>query len=210
MNTTLNKIYAHNPCADGWKKLLSSLGKTTADDEPVSIEYIIDSNGLSDALWALRAVDGIERESRLLACDYAERVLPIWYDKYPADHRPAEAIRVARLYANNNATEDDLLAAGAAAQDAAQAAAGDAAQAAAGAVAGAAAGAAAGVAAGVFAGAAAGAAARAAARAAAWAAAWADRAAWAAAWAAECEWQDIKLRQMLRGKIYRVTETEGS
>jgi len=184
MNTTLNKIYAHNPCADGWKKLLSSLGKTTADDEPVSIEYIIDSNGLSDALWALRAVDGIERESRLLACDYAERVLPIWYDKYPADHRPAEAIRVARLYANNNATEDDLLAAqvaagaavGAAAQDAARAAAWAAAQDAA--------------------------------RAAAWAAAWA--AAQAVAGAAECDWQENRLRQMLRGKIYRVTETEGS
>jgi len=196
MKTTLNKIYAHNPCADGWRKLLSSLGKMTADDEPVSIEHIIDSNGLHDALWALRAVDGIERESRLLACDYAERVLPIWYDKYPGDHRPAEAIRVARLYANGNATESDL-----------RAAAWDA-------------------------GAAAGAAARDAWDAAwdaAWAAAWAAaRAAWAAAWAAARdagdaagaaardagdaagEWQEHRLRQMLRGEIYQAIETEGS
>ena len=123
MNTTLNKIYAHNPCADGWKKLLESLGKTTADDEPLSVEYILDSNGLDDALWALRAVDGIDRERRLLACDYAEHVLPAWCAKYPDDHRLSEAIRVSRLYAEGEATEEQLRAA----RDAAWAAAGGAA-----------------------------------------------------------------------------------
>ncbi len=35
--TTLNKIRAHSPCADGWAKLLRHLGKTQADDEPVSL-----------------------------------------------------------------------------------------------------------------------------------------------------------------------------
>jgi len=31
---TLNQIRAHNPCADGWGRLLRARGKTSADDEP--------------------------------------------------------------------------------------------------------------------------------------------------------------------------------
>lgn len=49
MNTTLNKIRAHSPCVLGWSKLLDNLGKTQADDEPLAITTILDSNGLDDA-----------------------------------------------------------------------------------------------------------------------------------------------------------------
>ena len=35
ITTTLNKIREHEPCADGWKKLLTHLNKTEADDEPL-------------------------------------------------------------------------------------------------------------------------------------------------------------------------------
>lgn len=76
--TTLNKILAHGPCGrdsgstDGWAKLLCYLHKTLPDDEPLSILTILESNGLDDALWALRAVDGYDREIRELACDFAE------------------------------------------------------------------------------------------------------------------------------------------
>jgi len=69
MRTTLKKIRAHGPCKDGWEQLLKHLGKTKADDEPLSILTILDSNGLDDALWCLRAVDGHEREMRLFAVD---------------------------------------------------------------------------------------------------------------------------------------------
>ena len=37
MKTTLNQIRANSPCPDGWRKLLAHLGKTQADDEPLSI-----------------------------------------------------------------------------------------------------------------------------------------------------------------------------
>jgi len=43
MKTTLNQIRAKSPCADGWKKLLTHLGKTQADDEAISILTILDS-----------------------------------------------------------------------------------------------------------------------------------------------------------------------
>lgn len=67
MYTTLNKIKAHNPCKNGWKKLLKNLNKTTADDEPLAILAILDSNGLDDALWCFRAVDGHEATMRSFA-----------------------------------------------------------------------------------------------------------------------------------------------
>lgn len=67
MITTLNKIRAHRPCYEGWAKLLRYLGKTQADDEPLNIATVIDSNGVDDALWCLCAVDDCDREIRLFA-----------------------------------------------------------------------------------------------------------------------------------------------
>lgn len=104
MYTTLNEIKEHSPCADGWAKLLAHLSKTSADDEPLALLTILDSNGFEDALWALRAVGGHERETRLLACDYAEHVLHLYEKKYPLDTRPRDCISVARRYANGDAT----------------------------------------------------------------------------------------------------------
>jgi len=49
-----------------------------------------------------------KRTARLFACDCAEHVLHIFQEKYPDDTRPAEAIDVARLYANGKATEEEL------------------------------------------------------------------------------------------------------
>jgi hypothetical protein len=97
--------------------------------------------------------------------------LPIWLKYYPDDNRPAEAIRIKKLWLKGKATDVELAAARAAARDAAWAAAEDAARDAAWAAARDAAWAAAR-------------AARAAARAAAWAAAIdaARAAAWDAAW----------------------------
>lgn len=57
METTLNKIKAHNPSSEKWSKLLRSLGKTKADDEPISIKRIIETNDFEDALWYFCTVD---------------------------------------------------------------------------------------------------------------------------------------------------------
>jgi len=166
MKTTLNKIRTKKPCAYGWQKLLAYLGKRKADDEALSIITILDSNGLDDALWCLRAVENHDREIRLYAVWCARQVQHLMTDK-----RSLEALDVAERFANGLATADDL----AAASDAARSA-----MAAAGAVRGAA------MAAVAAAGAVRGAASAAARSAmAAWAAAW--DAAWAAAWDAAWE-----------------------
>lgn len=79
--------------------------------------------------------------ARAYACDCAEHVLPIFVARHPRDRRPQEAIAVTRRYLRQEATLEELDAAGAAARAAARDAAG-AAWAAAGAAAGAVAGAA--------------------------------------------------------------------
>lgn len=175
--TTLNAIRAKSPCHNGWTKLLKHLGKTYADDEPLALLTVLDSNGLEDALWVLDNTECNPRLARHFGAWCAEQVLPIFEAAYPKDMRPRNAIAVAR---DDAATEGERAAAGAAAWDAAEVAARaawDAARAAAGA------------------------AARAAARAAraAWDAAMAATwdAARAAAWAAARDAQEVQLRKML-------------
>ena len=106
MKTTLNKIKAFEPCVDGWKKLLTYLKKTKGDDEELPLLTILESNGLNDALWALRTVDGFDKEIRLMACDFAESVVHLTNDE-----RSVTAIKVSRNYANGIATIEELNAA---------------------------------------------------------------------------------------------------
>jgi len=129
-----------------------------------------------------------ERTARLLAADFAERVLPIYERVHTGDDRLRTAIETARRYARGDATRDDLCAAGAAARASAKhcapawaparaawAAAGDAAWAAWAATC-------------ATAGATAGA---------------AIMAARATVSATERRWQARRLRKLLRGEIYR-------
>lgn len=118
MTTTLAAIRDADPCANGWKKLLRHLGKTEADNEPLSIITVLDSNGLGDALWCLRAVTGHQREMRLYAVWCARQVQHLM-----SDARSIAALDVAERYANGQATEAELDAAWAAAWDAADRAA---------------------------------------------------------------------------------------
>jgi hypothetical protein len=115
--TTLNAIRAHSPCADGWKKLLSHLGKTQADDEPLSLLTILDSNGLDDALWCLRTMPEHSRHWRLYAVWCARQLQHLM-----TDARSVAALDVAERHANGEATDEQLAAARAAASDASAAA----------------------------------------------------------------------------------------
>ena len=114
MKTTLNKIRAHSPCKEGWEKLLKYLGKTKADDEPLLLLTILDSNGLDDALWCFRAIDGRDKEIRLYAVWCARQVQHLMRDP-----RSRAALDVAERYANGEATAEELAVAWAAAWDAA-------------------------------------------------------------------------------------------
>lgn len=106
MITTLNKIRSHKPCLDGWEKLLRHLGKTAADDAPLAIATILSSNGLSDALWCLRAVEARDREIQLYAVWCARQVQHLM-----SDPRSVATLDVAERFARGRATDEELRAA---------------------------------------------------------------------------------------------------
>jgi hypothetical protein len=106
MKTTLKAIRNHGPCESRWVNLLGALGKTKADDEPLSLLEILKSNGLDDALWCLRAVDGHDKEIRLYAVWCARQVQHLMKDP-----RSLAALDVAEAFAHGKATKKELKAA---------------------------------------------------------------------------------------------------
>ena len=119
ITTTLNRIRAHDPCKDGWRKLLSGLGKTAADDEPLPFARIVEINGIDDALWCCRAEPQHEKDWRLYTVWCARQVQHLM-----TDPRSIAALDVAERHAEGTVTDDELVAA----QSAAWSAAGSAAQ----------------------------------------------------------------------------------
>ena len=55
--------------------------------------------------------DLTEQEQRLIAADFAERVLPLFEARYPDDDRPRKAIDAARAYGRGEITKEQLAAA---------------------------------------------------------------------------------------------------
>jgi hypothetical protein len=104
--TTLNKIREHSPCIDGWRKLLKSLNKETADDEPLPFRVILESNGLDDALWCTRTTSKYAKGWRLYSIRCARRVQHLM-----TDNRSINAIDIAESYVNGKATADAVAAA---------------------------------------------------------------------------------------------------
>ena len=131
-NVTLKSLREARACHGGYNKVVRALQDRpfTADDahretyirfahkEPIPIVDILKSNGLDDALWALRCVKGHDRDLRLYAVWCARQV-----EHLMKDQRSRNALDVAERHANGLATDEELDAA----RDAAWAAARDAA-----------------------------------------------------------------------------------
>ena len=119
--TTLNRIRAHDPCTNGWRKLLKGLNKTEADDEPLDLLTILNINGLDDALWCMRTMPEHDKEWRLYVVWCARQVQHLI-----TDPRSIAVIDVAERFALGQTTVEELKDAEAAAEAVARAAAGDA------------------------------------------------------------------------------------
>ena len=131
-NVTLKILREARACHEGYNKVVRALqGKPfTEEDEnresyirfahkqPIPIVDILKSNGLDDALWALRCVKGHDRDLRLYAVWCARQV-----EHLLTDQRSTGALDVAERHANGLATDEELGAAQEAAWGAARAAA---------------------------------------------------------------------------------------
>ena len=99
LTTTLNKIRACSPCISGLKKLLSRLGTDFNPDAEINLLTVLESNGVADMLWTLRATEqDSKRIASQLAIEFAEQALPIFEARLPNDLRPRQAIQAARDY----------------------------------------------------------------------------------------------------------------
>ncbi len=113
MNIKLEDIKSHKPCVDGWKKLIRSLDGRTEGD--VSLSHILDSNGIEDAVWCLRALP--YRDQCLFKADVAELAVHLCDDP-----RPQQAIDAIRQWHKGEINDQELADASRAAAYAAKAA----------------------------------------------------------------------------------------
>ena len=119
LTTTLNLLHKASACTSRYKVLITALGTDYPADKPIDLLRILETNGLDDALWALRATEqNCDKIARLMTADFAEQVLPIWKKYAPDDKRPELAIQAARDFAHGRITVQERDAAWDAARDA--------------------------------------------------------------------------------------------
>ena len=124
---TLKSLRENQACFEGYNRLVRYLqGREFYEqdkfrgsyirfrhDDMIPIEYILNSNGLGDALWALRCVKNADRDMRLFAVWCARQVQHLMQDD-----RSINALDVSERFANGYASESELSAARDAAWDA--------------------------------------------------------------------------------------------
>lgn len=115
LTTNLNRIRSHDPCRIGWKKLLAGLGKTEADDEPLSYAKIVEAHSFDAGLLASHVEPRYAKKWRLFAIWCARQV-----EHLMTDPRSKAALVVAERFANGDATQKELFAAWVAASVAAE------------------------------------------------------------------------------------------
>jgi hypothetical protein len=109
LTTTLNKIRACSPCASGWRTLVKHVGKDFDPNAEINLLTILESNGVADMLWTLRATDqDSKRVASQLAIEFAEQALPIFEKRRPNDERPRKAIQAARDYLDGKISLEEL------------------------------------------------------------------------------------------------------
>ena len=77
--------------------------------EPISLSFILENNGLNDALWAMHCIKDAYRDISLFSVWCARQVQHLMRDS-----RSTNALDVAERFANGKATKEELEAASAA------------------------------------------------------------------------------------------------
>lgn len=116
ITVSLNEIRKHNPCEDGWAKVLKAKGGTKADmNAQFPLADILESNDFDDALWCLRCRPEYSNLWRKYAVWCARQV------EHLMDYsRIKNTLDVAWRHSNGEATDAELSTARAASWDAAR------------------------------------------------------------------------------------------
>lgn len=99
MKTTVKRLRDSGLCRSGINKYLEFYGikeNDLTDETEIDLKDILESNGVKDAFFCLKAFD--YDDYCLMLADIAESVLHIFESKYPDDKRPELAIQAIRDY----------------------------------------------------------------------------------------------------------------
>lgn len=111
---TLKHLRDNKACIVGYNRVASAIKGIKFDicrktyirvkhDEPISLLSILESNGLDDAIWALRCKKEFKRDAMLFAVWCARQVQHLM-----TDERSIKALDVAEKYANGAASYEEL------------------------------------------------------------------------------------------------------
>ena len=117
---TLKDLRQAKACIAGYNKVVCSLqGQPFTNEhrdmksyirfvykEPISLSFILENNGLNDALWALHCIKDADRDIRLFSVWCARQVQHLMRDS-----RSTNALDVVERFANGKATKEELEAA---------------------------------------------------------------------------------------------------
>ena len=100
---TLQQIMDREPCGqtkdskEGWDLLTTNLGTSDLTTE-ITYLQILESNGLEDAIWALRCDPKLSLEFAIIC---AEHVLDVFEKWAPGDSRVRKSLEASRAYLEN-------------------------------------------------------------------------------------------------------------
>src|SRR5208282_573203 len=111
LHTCFSLLREKGACPEGYRKLAKHLGgvEKFGEGTPINILTVLESNGINDAIWSLRATEeyslGI---CRRLAIEFAREVLPIFEIMCPGDDRPRAVIIAAEDFSERRIGEATL------------------------------------------------------------------------------------------------------
>lgn len=104
ITVSLKEIRKHNPCGDGWAKVLKAKGGTKADmNAQFPLADIMESNDFDDAMWCLRCRPEYANLWRKYAVWCARQV-----EHLMNDSRIKNVLDVAWRHSNGEATDAEL------------------------------------------------------------------------------------------------------
>ena len=109
LTTTLNRIRAYCPSPALMRTMLEHLGPDYDPDADINLLTILESNGVQDTLWCLRATEqDSHRTAVKLGLAFAERALSIWGRAYQNDSRIRDTLRMVRAWLGDTASTEDV------------------------------------------------------------------------------------------------------
>lgn len=113
LTTTLKRLRENNACIPSYDLLIKNLGADYPDDADIDLKTILESNGVVDCVWALRAVNNVSDEELRVICvgisvKLVKSIEHVFKNDMP-DDRPGKAIKVMERWLETPCHNIDLI-----------------------------------------------------------------------------------------------------